>query len=52
MGASPCGIVMMVAELFGAKSKTQVYGSLYTFLQENKEETKEIGTFFTILYNQ
>ena len=36
---------MMVAELFGAESKTQVYGSLHTFLQENKEETKEIGTF-------
>ena len=39
----------MVAELFGAESKTQVYGSLHTFLQENKEETTRIGMFVTIL---
>ena len=40
----------MVAELFGAESKTQVYGSLHTFLQENKEETTKIGKLLTILY--
>lgn len=28
----------MVAELYGAESKPQVYGALHTFLQENKED--------------
>jgi len=33
----------MVSELYSAESKTQVYGSLHTFLQENKEETNDIS---------
>jgi len=33
----------MISELFSAESKTQVYGTLHTFLQENKEKTKDIG---------
>lgn len=50
MGAWPCGTVTMVGELFSAESKTQVYGSLHTFLQENKDETKTIGKFVTVWY--
>lgn len=38
VGAWPCGTINMVAELYGAESKPQVYGALHTFLQENKEE--------------
>jgi len=33
----------MVSELYCAESKTQVYGSLHTFLQENKDETNGIS---------
>ena len=43
MGSWPCGTITMISELFSAESKTQVYGTLHTFLQENQDETKEIG---------
>ena len=29
MGTWPCGMVVMVGELFGAESKVQVYGNIY-----------------------
>ena len=45
MGAWPCGTVTMIGELFCAESKSQVYGSLHTFLQENKEETNKISMY-------
>ena len=38
-GAWPCGTVVMLAELYGAESKAQVYGALHTFLQENEDAT-------------
>ena len=43
VGAWLCGTITMIGELFGAESKTQIYGSLHTFLQENKEGTKVMG---------
>lgn len=45
-GAWPCGTVTMITELFCAESKTQVYGTLHTFLSENKEETKNISMLY------
>lgn len=42
-GAYPSGTVVMIGELYGAESKSQVYGHLHTFLQENEAETKSIG---------
>jgi hypothetical protein len=41
-GAWPCGTIALVAELFGSESKSQVYGSLHTFVQENKEATSDL----------
>jgi len=42
-GAWPCGTITMLGELFGAESKTQIYGLLHTFLQENERETNGLG---------
>ena len=41
-GAWPCGTIALVAELFGSESKSQVYGSLHTFIQENHESTSDL----------
>ena len=41
-GAWPCGTIALVAELFGSESKSQVYGSLHTFVQENHEATSDL----------
>lgn len=43
VGTWPCGTIVMVGELFGAESKSQVYGNIHTFLQENKQSTKDLG---------
>ena len=48
MGAWPCGTIVMVGELYGAESKSQVYGTIHIFLQDNQEATKELGKM--ILY--
>ena len=42
VGAWPCGTVVLLSELFGAESKSQVYGTLHTFLQENEDATSQI----------
>ena len=41
----PCGIITLVDELFIAESKTQVYGSLHSFLHCNPITTATIGNF-------
>ena len=41
-GAWPCGTIALVAELFGSESKSQVYGSLHTFVQENHEAISDL----------
>ena len=33
----------MVGELFGAESKSQVYGNIHTVLQENEQATENLG---------
>ena len=45
MGAWPCGTVVMIGELFGAESKSQVCGIIHTFFHENKEATSHICKF-------
>ena len=45
VGAWPCGAVVMIGELFGAESKSQVYGIIHTFFRENKEATSHIRKF-------
>ena len=43
VGAWPRGIIVLMGELFGAESMSQVYGSSHTFLQENKQATNNLG---------
>ena len=43
MGAWPCGTIAMLGELFGAESKTQVYGQLHTLIARNVEATSQLG---------
>ena len=35
----------MLGELFGAESKTQVYGNFHAFLYENQDITKNVSMF-------
>ena len=43
MGAWPCGTIVLLNELFGTESKSQVYGSIHTLLAENEKNTGGIG---------
>jgi len=40
--AWPCGTIVMMGELFGSESKSQVYGHTHTFLQRNHERTPNL----------
>ncbi len=35
--AWPSGTIAMINELYGAESKSQVYGAVHTFIYENSE---------------
>ena len=35
--------MVIVGELYGAESKSQVHGTLYTFLHENQQATDKLG---------
>ena len=37
------GTVAMVGDLYGTESKSQVYGTLHTFLHENEEVKHKLG---------
>ena len=37
MGAWPCGKILMLGELFGSESMSQVYGQIHTLIQENAD---------------
>ena len=45
-GAWSCGIVVLLGELFGCESKSQVYGMLHTFIQENEESTSQLHKLY------
>ena len=38
MGTWPCGKIVMLGELYGSESLSQVYGQIHTLLQENTQE--------------
>ena len=42
LGAWPCGIIVLLGELFGSESLSQVYALLHTFLLKNSSSTQEI----------
>lgn len=45
MGAWPCGTVVMLGELFGSESLSQVYGQIHTLLQENSKQFMDLRKF-------
>ena len=58
-GMRPCGMIVLLNELFTAESKTQVYGSLHNFYRMHPAIAHKIGKsstncwnliFFQILY--
>jgi hypothetical protein len=46
MGARPCGTIIMLNELFGEESISQVYGQLYTFAQDNNDCRADLAFIF------
>lgn len=44
----PCGTITMLGELFGAESKGQVYGYLYSYLYENDAVTSSISKLLPV----
>lgn len=51
LGAWLCGMISMVGELYGAESKTQVYGQLHTLLSRNSEAMKQLGIIVVYKYH-
>ena len=43
MGAWPCGKIVMLGELYGSESMSQVYGQIHTLLQENAEDLSTLS---------
>lgn len=48
VGAWPFGTTVLVLELYGAESLTQVYGAIHTFLQENKSAVGDHWVYITV----
>ena len=42
-GMRPCGVIVLVGELFLSESKTQVYGYLHNFLTRHSTVAESIG---------
>lgn len=42
-GIWPCGIIAMVAELFGSESLSQVYGHLHTYMNKHAEHLSNLS---------
>ena len=42
LGAWPCGQIMMIGELYGSESMSQVYGHIHTLLQENSSHLPKV----------
>ena len=46
MGAWPCGKIVMIGELYGSESMSQVYAQIHTLLQENAEDLKILSEYY------
>jgi hypothetical protein len=44
-GIRPCGIIVMLTELFTSESKTQVYGALHSYVTACPKHAKNIGKY-------
>ena len=49
-GMWPCGIITLVRELFIAESKSQVYGHLHQFLQQQPNTAHRLSKSLLIVY--
>ena len=45
LGAWPCGIIVLLGELFGSESLSQVYALLHTFFLKNSSSTQDIRKY-------
>ena len=48
-GMWPCGIITFLSELYVAESKTQVYGALHDFMQNNTTHLSQLRMFTPVL---
>ena len=42
-GLRPCGMIVLLTELFRSESKAQVYGSLHEFFRKSTKALNDIG---------
>ena len=42
-GVRPCGVIVLLAELFRAESKSQVYANLHEFMRRHPRVLENIG---------
>lgn len=47
----PCGIIVLLAELFRAESKSQVYANLHEFLRKQPNVSENLGMICSIIHN-
>ena len=43
--AWPCGVIVMISELFRSESISQVYGNLHQFLTDQPAVLAKLGTY-------
>ena len=48
-GMKPCGIILMLAELFTSESISQVYANLHEYLRKHSGVTRNIGKSHNML---
>ena len=51
-GLWPCGIVVMLSELFSAESKSQVFAALYELLSNNRDALNDLSKDANVYYVQ
>ena len=44
-GLRPCGVIVLLAELFTSESKSQVYAYLHEFLRDNLSVSNKLGKY-------
>ena len=44
-GLRPCGVIVMLSELFTSESKSQVYAYIHEFLRNNDSVSKKLSKY-------
>ena len=47
----PCGVIVLLAELFRAESKSQVYANLHKFMRRHPRVLENIGMSTTVIFS-